>query len=302
MRKCDSQIFNWEERDSILYSLCMGLGADPGDTRTLPYVCEKGGLKVVPTMPTVVAWIAKPTFEELGISSLVALHGEQKIELHQALTIPSTVNVQGRVVAVHDQGAGRGAVITSEQSIFNTRDNSLVARLTTTCFARGEGGFGGPESRPPAPHTLPNRPPDRSVDLATRTDHALLYRLTGDRNFIHCDPEFAKAAGFDRPILHGLCSFGITCRAVLENFVDFDGARIASHQARFTAPVIPGETLSIDLWHDDNVISFRARVRERNNVVVISNGKCLLHDKAHSPMKLYPQPLETSRNHGGVVS
>ena len=254
----------------------MGFGADPLDTQTLPYVCEEGGLKVVPTMPTVLAWIAKPTFEELGISPLVALHGEQKIELFQVITVPSTVSVQGRVVAVHDQGAGRGAVIISEQSIFNIRDGSLVARLTTTCFARGEGGFGGPESKPPAPHAMPDRPPDRCVRLATRADQALLYRLTGDRNLIHCDPGFAKAAGFDRPILHGLCSFGITCRAVLETFADFDAARIVSHQARFTAPLIPGETLSIDLWRDADVISFRARVKERNDVVVISNGKCLL--------------------------
>jgi acyl dehydratase len=277
-RKCESQIWNWEERDSILYSLCMGLGTDPGDDRTLPYVCEKGDLKVVPTMPTVLAWIAKPTFEELGISPVVALHGEQKIELYQSVTIPSTVNVRGRVVSVYDQGAGRGALITTEQSIFNVRDDALVALLTTTCFARGEGGFGGPETRPPVAHVLPERLPDRSVDLATRADHALLYRLTGDRNFIHSDPKFAKAAGFDRPILHGLCSFGITCRAVLENFVDFDAARIASHQARFTAPVIPGETMSIDLWRDEDVISFRARIRERNNVVVISNGKCVLRN------------------------
>jgi acyl dehydratase len=150
-----------------------------------------------------------------------------------------------------------------------------VATLTGSSFCRADGGFGGPSEGAPEPHSVPERKRDISADIATRQDQALLYRLNGDRNPLHSDPDSARRSGFPRPILHGLCTYGITCRAVLQEVVGWDSDRIASHQARFSAPVFPGDTITVDLWVDDRVISFEARVKERN-VTVIKNGKTVL--------------------------
>jgi acyl dehydratase len=268
------QQWSWDDRDAILYALCLGFGADPLDARRLAFVYERA-LRVVPTLPTVLAWIAAPTFAELGVDPRSALHGEQKIDIHRAIRLPVTVRTQGRVVAVYDKGAGRGAVVVTELEIADAADGAPLATLTTSCFGRAEGGCGGSPETAPKPHPLPERAPDHTLTVPTRPDLALLYRLTGDRNPLHADPAAAHDAGLPRPILHGLCSFGITCRAVLEAFADFDPQRIASHQARFVAPLLPGETLGIDLWRDGDVVSFRARALERN-VVVLSNGRCAL--------------------------
>jgi acyl dehydratase len=269
--RSDSQTWSFSDRDAILYALCLGLGADPMNPRTLPFVYEDQ-LRVVPTLPTALAWVAAPTFAQLGVDPVTALHGEQKIELHRIIAVPSTVTVQGSVVEVYDKGRDRGAVIVTRHVLTDADDGGTVATLTTTCFARAEGGCGGSSRAPPQPHPIPGRPPDHSLDIVTRPELALLYRLTGDRNPIHANPEAARSAGFDRPLLHGLCSFGISCRAVLEIYAGFDPAQIASHQARFAAPVYPGETLTIDLWRDGAVVSFEGRIRVRG-VTVIKNGR-----------------------------
>jgi acyl dehydratase len=268
------QEWSFTDRDAVLYALCLGLGGDPLNERTLPFVYEKH-LKVVPTLPTVMAWVVEPTFAALGVDPRSALHGEQKIELHRTITMPLNVSVRGSVVAVHDKGAHRGAIVTTRHVLTDAADGGPVATLTTSCFARAEGGCGGSTEAPPQPHAVPGRPPDRSLDIATRADLALQYRLTGDRNPIHAEPEIARNAGFARPLLHGLCSFGISCRAVLEVYADFDPLRIASHQARFAAPVYPGEILTVDLWRDAEVVSFEARVKSRG-MTVMKNGKSVL--------------------------
>jgi acyl dehydratase len=271
------QEWSFCDRDAIHYALCVGLGSDPTNERTLPFVYEKH-LKVVPAFPTVLAWVAEPTFAALGADPLTALHGEQKIELHRPLTMPMQLSVQGSVVDVYDKGAGRGAIVITRHVMTDAGDGEKIATLTTTCFARSEGGCGGSAGAAPLPHAVPNRPPDHSLDIATPLDLALQYRLTGDRNPIHVDPQFARRAGFDRPLLHGLCSFGISCRAVLEIYADFDPSRIASHQARFASPVYPGETLTIDLWRDGDIVSFEARIKERG-VTVMKNGKSVLRSR-----------------------
>lgn len=269
-----SQEYSFSDRDAILYALCLGFGNDPLNEGSLPFVYERH-LKVVPTLLTVVAWTANPTFSALGVDPLTALHGEQKIELHRPVTIPLTVHVQGSVVEVYDKGAGRGAIVVTRHVLTDAADGGRIATLTTSCFARTEGGCGGSADRPPQPHPVPRRAPDHSLDITTRADLALLYRLTGDRNPIHAEPQIARDAGFTRPLLHGLCSFGISCRAVLETYADFDSQRITSHQARFASPVYPGETLRVDLWRDADVVSFEAQVRARATTV-IKNGKSVL--------------------------
>ena len=133
-------------------------------------------------------------------------------------------------------------------------------------FARGDGGFGGPREGAPEPHKLPDRAPDMSIDAETRPDQALLYRLSGDRNPLHSDPEFAKAVGFPKPILHGLCTYGTCCRAIISGALDYDPTQITGFDVRFSAPVFPGDTVTVDLWKDKGVISFRARVKERDAV------------------------------------
>jgi acyl dehydratase len=141
--------------------------------------------------------------------------------------------------------------------------------------ARGDGGFGGPKGKGIPPHRPPRREPDLSCDITTRRNQALLYRLTGDRNPLHADPAAARAVGFERPILHGLCTFGVACKAVLQTICDYDYTLVHEFDARFSAPVLPGDTITTDMWQEGNVVSFACSVKERG-VVVLRNGKCTL--------------------------
>ncbi len=269
--KSEGQAFSWTGRDAIIYALGVGLGADPMDERELAFVYEKE-LKPVPTLAGVVAWGAGagPT----GVNYLLVVDGERKIVFHKPMTAEGQVTARSRIVGAWDKGPGKGAVIVSETELVD-KSGEAVLTITGSTFARGDGGFGGPSEGQPEPHAVPARAPDQSVDIPTRPDQALIYRLSGDRNPLHCDPAVAKAAGFTRPILHGMCTYGITCRAVLQAYAEYDPARFKSHQARFSAPVFPGETITVDLWRDGEVVSFEARVKDRG-VTVIKNGKTVL--------------------------
>jgi len=183
--------------------------------------------------------------------------------------------VTGRVVGVQDKGRERGAVIVMRQDVTSASDGAAIATLTTTCFARDSGGCGSGGEPAVAPHAVPAREPDQRVRYPVRPDAALLYRLTGDRNPLHADPEAARGAGFTQPILHGLCTFGMTSRAVLERIAGWQPDRVASHEARFTAPVYPGDTLEVALWQDGSTVSFQASVPDRG-VTVLANGKVVL--------------------------
>jgi acyl dehydratase len=273
-RSAPSQTFTWTDRDYMLYALALGCGSNPTDEASLPFVYERH-LKVIPTLPTILAWIVEPTFASLGAHVDFALHSGQKIEIHRALSEPATVAVSGRVVGVQDKGRERGAVIVMRQDVTSARDGAAIATLTTTCFARDCGGCGSGGEPAAAPHAVPSREPDQRVRYPIRPDAALLYRLTGDRNPLHADPEAARVAGFTQPILHGLCTFGMTSRAVLERIAGWQPDRVASHEARFTAPVYPGDTLEVALWQDGSTVSFQASVPDRG-VIVLANGKVVL--------------------------
>ncbi|MDB5464711.1 MAG: 3-alpha,7-alpha, 12-alpha-trihydroxy-5-beta-cholest-24-enoyl-CoA hydratase [Phenylobacterium sp.] len=284
-QKTAARTFTYGDKDVMLYALGVGLGRDPMNEDELPFVYEKG-LKVVPTAATVLASAGgrpargadevgqKPGHRPSQINFLMVVHGEQKVELHRPLPTSGTFTAQGRTIGAFDKGKNKGAVIINE-TIWTDEAGEKVATLTGSTFARGDGGFGGPPEGQPEPHEIPSRKADLSVDIATREDQALLYRLNGDRNPLHSDPESAKRSGFPRPILHGLCTYGITCRAVLQAITGYDPDQILSHQARFSAPVFPGDTITVDLWKDGQVISFEARVKERN-ATVIKNGKTVL--------------------------
>ena len=262
---------SWTDRDSMLYALGIGMGQDPLNEDELKFVYESG-LKAVPTMATCMAWGGGPSPGAMGINYMLVVHGEQKVELHKPLPTEAEIATDGRVLGVYDKGPGKGAVIVVETTMTDSRNGDKLATLTSSIFARGDGGFGGPSEGAPEPHQVPDRAPDVSLDFPTKPDQALVYRLSGDRNPLHSDPAIAKMAGFPRPILHGLCTYGVTCRAVLQAFCDFDPAKIKSHAIRFSAPVFPGETITVDLWKDGDVVSFEARVKERG-LTVAKNGK-----------------------------
>ena len=177
-----------------------------------------------------------------------------------------------KVIRVHLKGT-----FCCTQPVFKwMRENGeKLATLVASRFARGDGGFGGPSEGQPEPHKVPGRAPDKIVDITTRPDQALVYRLCGDRNPLHSDPEFAKRAGFPKPILHGMCTYGITCRGILQTYADYDPNAFKQHAARFSSPVYPGETVTMELWKDGNVISFEAKVKARG-VTVIKSGKTVL--------------------------
>jgi acyl dehydratase len=267
------QEFSYGDRETMLYALGIGLGADPMNEAELPFVYENG-LKTVPTMATVIAWGAGRT-GDTGINYAMVVHGEQRLTLHRPLPPSATILADSRFIACLDKGAGKGAVLVSETAIREKASGEALCTLTSSIFARGDGGFGGPSEGGPAVHAIPDRAPDMEVDIPTRPDQALLYRLSGDRNPLHSDPGFAKAVGFPRPILHGLCTYGITCRAVMQACTDLDPTAILAHDVRFSSPVFPGETVSVQIWRDGPVVSFEARVKNRD-AVVIRNGRSLL--------------------------
>lgn len=271
--KSEGQTFTYGDRETMLYALGVGMGRDPMNEAELPFVYENG-LKAMPTQATVIAW-GMSTMAKSGINYLMVVHGEQKLTVHKPLPAAATIVADERVTGAFDKGAGKGAIIVTEKVIREKDTNEKLCTLTSTTFARGDGGFGGPTTGAPEPHSIPERKADMSVECDTRPDQALIYRLSGDRNPLHSDPKVAKLAGFPKPILHGLCSYGTACRAILTAVAEHDPARIKQFDVRFSSPVFPGETIVTDIWKDGHTVSFRARVKERD-VVVLNNGKCVL--------------------------
>jgi len=266
-------------RDAMFYSLAVGYGADPVDPDDLAFVYEKA-LRVPPTFAVVLGfpgfWARDP---QSGIDWVRLLHGEQGIEIHKPLPSEATVIGRSRITRVVDKGEGKGALLEIQRSITDKATGERYATLTQLTFCRGDGGFsasGGPSDEPPAaPPAVPERAPDHVCTLPTRPETALLYRLCGDDNALHADPQVARAAGFERPILHGLATWAVAAHAVLKTLCASDPARLARFHARFTAPVYPGETLRTEIWRDGHAVRFRARVAERD-VVVLNNGTATL--------------------------
>lgn len=263
---------DYSERDAILYALGIGLGQDPVDEAELAFVYEKN-LKVLPTYALVLGyspyWLRNP---ESGITWNKVVHGEQAFTLHKPLAPRGAVVSRNRIVDVIDKGAGKGALVYSEKTISDRATGAAIATLKQTTFCRADGGFGGPPRDAPPPHPLPARAPDFVCDLPTRPEMALIYRLSGDVNPLHAEPEFAKSAGFPRPILHGLATFGVAGHAILKTLCGFDPARLTGMAGRFSAPVFPGETIRTEIWRDGAAVSFRASVPGRD-IVAINNGR-----------------------------
>jgi acyl dehydratase len=259
-------------RDCIIYALGLGLGQNPLNEAELAFVYEKD-LKVLPTFALVQGysayWLRRP---ELGITWTHVVHGEQGLALYRPVKPQGTVIGRTRILDVVDKGVGRGALVYSRRDIVDKSTGNLLATLTQTSFCRADGGFGGEKREQPAPHAIPGRAPDIVCDLPTRPEMALIYRLSGDINALHVDPDFARAGGYPRPILHGLATFGVAGHALLKSVCGYDPAKLTAMAGRFSAPVYPGETVRTEIWRDGAVLSFRARVIERD-VVAINNGR-----------------------------
>jgi acyl dehydratase len=258
-------------KDTMLYALGLGLGHDPMNEDELAFVYEKN-LRALPTMACVLAqsraWRDQPT----GIDWLKVVHGEQSFRIHKPLPATGTLIGKMRITDVVDKGAGKGAVLHTKRTLMDKDTGAQIATLVHTTFCRGDGGFGGAKRETPPPHAIPDRAPDAVCDLPTRPEAALIYRLSGDYNPLHSEPAHAKAAGFPRPILHGLATFGVAGHALLKTLCCYDPAKLTAMEGRFSAPVFPGETIRTEIWRDGNVVSYRARVAGRD-VVAITNGR-----------------------------
>ena len=262
-------------RDVILYALGVGVGFDPVDPAQLDFVYEKD-LRVLPTMASILAapglWAREP---DTGLDWEKVVHAEQALEVLAPLPLEATVVARTRVTGIVDKGPGRGALIYTERTGVDESSGRALFKVEHTAFARADGGFGGPERGARPPHTLPQRDPDAICDLPTIPQQALLYRLNGDPNPHNADPRAAAASGFPRPILHGLCTYGIAGHALLRTCCGYDPSRLRSFAVRLTAPMYPGETVRTELWVDGDIVSLRASVLERG-VKVLDNGRAQL--------------------------
>jgi len=261
------QSYTW--RHSILYALGIGLGSDPVDPGELRFVYEQG-LEALPTMAVVLGdpgfWINEP---DTGIDFGNVVHGEQSLTIHAPLPAEGTLIARNMIDEIVDKGKGRGAIVRVRRDLYDQRSGALQSSQVTSMFCRADGGFGGPSSGKPTPAVeIPDRAPDHAVSRTTLPQAALIYRLSGDFNPIHIDPEAARGAGFDRPILHGLATFGIAGYAVLATCAGGDVTALRELGCRFSAPIFPGETLRMDIWDEPEAVLFRCTAVERNQVVL----------------------------------
>lgn len=259
-------------KDVILYALSVGVGHDPLDAAALRFLDERQ-LIALPSMAVVLGypgfWLGDPA---TGVDAARLVHGEQGLVVHRPLPVAGRVLGRTRITGLVDRGPGKGALLYSERVVIDPATGTPFATLTSTTFLRGDGGFGGAAGPVKAPHPEPEEAPALSVDLGTRPEQALLYRLNGDLNPLHIDPAVAARGGFERPILHGLCTFGVVCHALVRSVCGGDPGRFGSMDLRFSSPVYPGETIRTEIWPQEGGAAFRARVLERDKIV-ISNGR-----------------------------
>ena len=263
----------WDADDVILYHLGVGAGLNkPTDPAELAYTYEQK-LVVLPTFAVVPAFLglvkaASGQLPGVAVNPVMILHGEQDLEVHQPIPTAGSVENRARVVSLYDKG--KAALVTIEVESGPSGNPYFTNRFTL--FARGEGGFGGDPNSPPPGNTPPERDPDAVVESPTMSHQALIYRLSGDKNPLHADPDFAKLGGFDTPILHGLCTYGIVCKAVVDTLLGGDVTAVARYQVRFTGVVFPGETVVTSMWREGEQIILSATTKERPEKPVLSNA------------------------------
>jgi len=265
----------YEERDSLLYAVSIGMGRDPLDKRELLYLFENYPLRTIPTQAVVVA--RQKLIWDVGLDVGKFLHAEQRLTIHRPLPTAASLLADAWVSEVYDKGTEKGSILEIQGVVREADIEDPLFSWSSLIFARGDGGIGGSSRKSPAAHPIPDRAPDVVAVAETRPDQALLYRLNGDRNLVHVDPDLARSAGFHQPILHGACTYAIACREVLKHVCDYDHTRIRTFDVRFTAPVFPGEHVQTEIWIEGEVVSFRSSAVERG-IRVLDHGQCLLGD------------------------
>jgi acyl dehydratase len=281
---------SWEHTDALLYALGVGAGALDPTGFELDFTTENSvGItqRVLPTFTTIIGQGGGRAVLSIGeYDPAMLVHGEQSIRLHGEIPPAGSVSTVTKVAGIYDKGSAGLVVLESESRHAGSGELAFSSR--TALFIRGAGGFGGPrnpegdEEAALAAEPLPTREPDEVVAYATRADQALLYRLSGDRNPLHSDPVFAKRAGFDRPILHGLCTYGFTGRALLHTVCASDPARFGAMRARFSKPTMPGDTLTVSVWDigTDAAGFYRFRTETQRGETVIDSGLFQLAEHA----------------------
>ena len=271
-----TQRVEYGAKDVILYALSVGAGADPQDPNQLELVYEQN-LRALPTLAAVLAhpgaWIANPAFE---VNFLKLLHGEQNLAVHRPLPAGGAIEASYRVPAVVDKGEDKGVLVYFEKQLRSAGGGELLCTVTSTLFLRADGGCGSFGTPPDGLPATPSGDIDFSDEITTPINSALLYRLNGDRNPIHVDPEAARKAGFERPILHGLCTYGVVGYLLTRTVCGHDPARLRSLGARFSSPVYPGETIRVEGRHEGDAVHFQATVPARQQVV-LSQGYARIH-------------------------
>ena len=258
---------SWTSKDSLLYALGVGAGSLASDYE-LPFTTENSldvPQQVLPTMAAVLGTAGSSRSSIGDFDPAMLLHGEQGIELLGPIPPEGSVSTTGTITGIYDKGSG--ALVVTESTSVGVTTGQPLFRTTNALFIRGEGGFGGERGPSESAAPIPDRPPDRAVTYATRGDQALLYRLSGDRNPLHSDPAFARRAGFDRPILHGLCTYGVTGRALLHTLSGSDPGRFHAMRGRFSRPTYPGDVLTVSMWVEDQSARFRT-VNQRGETVI----------------------------------
>lgn len=263
--------FSWCSSDVQLYHLALGAGADPMNPRELRYLTD-GTPQVLPTFSSVASsfHMTEPprvSFPGIEIELSRVLHASEGIVVPAPLPASGSARATTRITDIWDKG--KAAVILNETTVTDP-DGVVLWTTKRSIFARGEGGFGG-ERGPSTTVGNPDRAPDVEIDIPVLPQQALLYRMCGDRNPLHSDPGFAAAAGFPRPILHGLCTYGMTCKALVDNLLDGDAAAVGSYGARFAGVVFPGETIRVALWRDGDRYVGVVTAPARDNVTVLSD-------------------------------
>jgi acyl dehydratase len=272
---------SWTSKDALLYALGVGAGALDPTGFELEFTTENSAgvtQRVLPTFTTIVGQ-GGGTRASLGeFDPAMLVHGEQSIQLHGEIPTDGRISITTTVAGMYDKGSAGLVVLESESRHADSGEPAFTSR--SSLFIRGAGGFGGPrnpegdEESELAAEPLPTREADETVTYSTRDDQALLYRLNGDRNPLHSDPAFAKRAGFDRPILHGLCTYGFTGRGLLHMVCGSDPARFGAMRARFSKPTMPGDTLTISVWDisDRAAGAYRFRTETQRGETVIEAG------------------------------
>ncbi len=266
---------SWRPDDVILYHLGVGAGVPPTDPGELEY-CYESNLKVLPSfgvVPVFGTLMGIMTVPGMNVNPMMILHGEQDLEIHKPIPTEAKATHEARITDVFDREKGASVVVEAK-----TTDDEGEPLFTNrfSAYVRGEGGFGG--ERGPRPGNLPpEREPDRVCESPTLERQALLYRLSGDKNPLHADPNFAAMGGFDKPILHGLCTFGVVCKAVVDNELGGDTSKVARYQVRFSGVVYPGETIVTSMWRENGTVVVRATTKERETPV-LTNAAITIRD------------------------